>query len=245
MIKAVLFDLDGTLIDHRSAGREALRQLLRQEPAARRVPFVKLERRWLKVTGRYLRKYLSGRMSFDEQRIARVRALWSGFGGRLSAAAALEKFDQYLNGYEAPWRLYGDVWSGLDGLAGWKLGIVTNGDPRQQRQKLIETGIADRFAALAISGESGFAKPDPRLFAACLSQLAVKPEEAVFVGASFRNDWLGARRAGMRAIWLARELSPGWAGISPVPIVTELSHIKQAILRFVPGEKEPGPLVSG
>ncbi|WP_419817381.1 hypothetical protein [Glaciibacter flavus] len=47
--------------------------------------------------------------------------------------------------------------------------IVTNGDARQQREKLRRTGLHDVATGIAISGELGFKKPDARIFEAARS----------------------------------------------------------------------------
>jgi putative hydrolase of the HAD superfamily len=49
----------------------------------------------------------------------------------------------------------------------------------------------------------GAKKPDPAIFHAALETLCAIPETTVFVGDSLRRDREGARRAGMRFIWIA------------------------------------------
>jgi putative hydrolase of the HAD superfamily len=51
-------------------------------------------------------------------------------------------------------------------------------------------------------------KPHPSIFAAALARVGVRPEEAVMVGDSVRQDIEGALGAGMRAILLHRGGTP-------------------------------------
>jgi len=55
----------------------------------------------------------------------------------------------------------------LTELGAQRLGIVSNGDSRQQREKLRKLGVAGRFSVVFISGDIGFAKqitlPDDEL----------------------------------------------------------------------------------
>jgi len=63
-------------------------------------------------------------------------------------------------------------------------------------------GLASLFAVLVDSHCVGAEKPDPAIFHAALRTLRAAPETTVFVGDSLRRDREGARRAGMRFIWM-------------------------------------------
>jgi len=64
-------------------------------------------------------------------------------------------------------------------------------------------GLASLFTALVDSQCVGAEKPDPAIFRAALDLLGATPETTVFVGDSLRRDHVGARRTGMRFIWMA------------------------------------------
>jgi putative hydrolase of the HAD superfamily len=89
--------------------------------------------------------------------------------------------------------------------ANYKLGLLTNGAPDLQREKIELCNLAHYFDAIVVSGELGIGKPDPAIFTAILHDLAVSPQTAVMVGDSLRRDILGAARSGLRAIWINRE----------------------------------------
>lgn len=55
-----------------------------------------------------------------------------------------------------------------------------------------------------VSETIGVAKPDPAIFHAALRQLGRAPADAVMLGDSWAADVLGARAAGVRAVWLNR-----------------------------------------
>lgn len=63
-------------------------------------------------------------------------------------------------------------------------------------------GLASLFAALVDSHRVGAEKPDPAIFQAALATLNARPETTVLVGDSLRRDREGARRTGMRFIWI-------------------------------------------
>lgn len=84
---------------------------------------------------------------------------------------------------------------------GEPLVIVTNGDAQQQRMKLQHTGLASIVTASAISGELGFKKPDPRIFAAA-RQMAKADGSAWMVGDHVEADMAGGRAAGLQTAWV-------------------------------------------
>lgn len=88
--------------------------------------------------------------------------------------------------------------------AGYGLGLVSNGVPDLQREKIEGANLAHYFNSITISGEVGVGKPDPRIFEAAMQKLDVEPEAALMVGNSLKRDIAGARQAGLRAVWVNR-----------------------------------------
>ena len=68
---------------------------------------------------------------------------------------------------------------------------------------LFRSGLADYFYPIVVSGDLGYRKPDPRIFALALRRMHVAPEEAIFVGNDMYRDVHGARQAGMRTVFFA------------------------------------------
>ena len=83
----------------------------------------------------------------------------------------------------------------------FRLGIVSNFYGNLGRVCL-EIGLAPFMSVVVDSARVGFTKPDPRIFQAALTRLQLDPSEAVFVGDSLYRDMEGAKRLGMRHIWL-------------------------------------------
>ena len=104
----------------------------------------------------------------------------------------------------------------LDALNGMRLGMISNGNADQQRRKLKATEIDQRFEIVVISSEVGIAKPDAGIFHEACRQMNVNPSDCIMVGDNWDRDVLGARLAGLRAIWLCRdrEMLGNQAGIA-------------------------------
>ncbi len=86
---------------------------------------------------------------------------------------------------------------------GLPLGVITNGLANEQRRKLSILAVEAYFepAAVIVSGEHGYAKPDPRIFRAALTALRVAPAEALYVGDAWENDVVGGLEAGLDVAW--------------------------------------------
>lgn len=205
MIRAVVFDIDGTLIDHIGAERAAVRSLFGS--LRRLIPCPSVEefaQVWHAEAERHMRLHLAGELTFAEQRVKRVQSVFARWGRVVSDEEAMRVFGEYLRWYEENWRLYEDVLPCLRSLNDYRLGIVSNGDGEQQRNKLRCTGIASFFSSTVISGDTGVAKPKAAIFERSLHDLALSAEEAVYVGDCLELDPIGASQAGLRGVWLDR-----------------------------------------
>ncbi|MGQ3411022.1 HAD family hydrolase [Natrinema sp. LN54] len=87
----------------------------------------------------------------------------------------------------------------------YRVGLLTNGPVRAQRDKLETLGWEDAFDAALVTGELEAGKPDPRAFEAITDELGVDPADAVYVGDEVEADIRGATEAGMRAIQVVLE----------------------------------------
>jgi putative hydrolase of the HAD superfamily len=103
----------------------------------------------------------------------------------------------------------------------YRLGVITNGPVRVQRQKFDAIGVNDCFELFVASGEVGYHKPAIEVFRYALDRMGVEPGEAAMVGDYPELDLLGAQRAGMTGIWFNPEGKP--PHVSIVPDATILS----------------------
>ncbi|MBQ9551620.1 MAG: HAD family hydrolase [Clostridia bacterium] len=83
----------------------------------------------------------------------------------------------------------------------YHLGIIANQEPGTQ-SRLENWGIKNDFDVIIASAESGFSKPDLRIFEIALRQAACEPNNAVMVGDRLDNDILPAKQLGMKTVWV-------------------------------------------
>jgi putative hydrolase of the HAD superfamily len=91
----------------------------------------------------------------------------------------------------------------------YPLAIVSDAQSAYGVPELRATGLGGYFSPIVISGDYGYRKPDPRLFQAALTELRVCPEEAIFIGNDRFRDVLGARQVGMKTIQFCPNGNPG------------------------------------
>jgi len=125
-------------------------------------------------------------------------------GGAVSAEAFRRLAEHFRD--PASWSLYGDVLSTLDRLEedGLFLAIVSNWDSYLPKL-LAGMGLAGRFRAIAVSAIEETGKPEAEIFHRTCARLGVAAGEALHVGDSLREDYEGARNAGLSALLLDRE----------------------------------------
>lgn len=208
-VKAVLFDLDGTLIDHDTAAEVALVQTVQAIPDLHDVDHAHARRRWRQLEELAMGRYLAGELTFAEQRRLRVTSLATELGlGTWDGPRADAWFVGYLHHYESAWQIYPDVRPVLDALAerhrDLRLGVLTNGDADQQRKKLLHVGLAAELPEVIASSEVGVAKPNAKIFHTGCARLRLAPNEVAYVGDRLRTDAVAATSAGLHGIWLNR-----------------------------------------
>jgi putative hydrolase of the HAD superfamily len=143
---------------------------------------------------------------------ATQRTFWLGFyrdvlTGLGHQGPGLELAEALFQAFSDPaaYRLFDDVRPALDELAGRgiTLGLVSNFEPWLDEILALQ-GIDGRFAAVAVSGKLGVAKPDPRIFKAALDQAGADPGATVHVGDQLVNDVAGAAASGITPVLIDR-----------------------------------------
>jgi HAD superfamily hydrolase (TIGR01549 family) len=204
VLKAVLFDLDDTLFDHRHSSREALK-VLQSEYVQHlgAVAMDELEMANLEILNMVHLEVLAGSLTPDEARVKRFGMLLRKYGIEPSQDKLGSIARHYRDSYQLSRRAVPGAKSLLASLRDRRLktAIVTNNLVEEQMDKLRYCELLELIDSITISEEVGYAKPDVRIFQTALDRLKCTPEEAVVIGDSWENDILGARAAGIRAIW--------------------------------------------
>ena len=222
-IGAVFFDIDDTLVDDAASTRAGALRLFNRYRDRLSGSDEHLVQRWNALLDHHFERYLRGETSFIGQRRARIRSLF-GLTPDQMPDAEVDAIDAvYLESKEATRRLFPDALETLDALAGFRLGVISNGSSVRQRQKLASVGVLDRFAAVVISEDIGIAKPGPRIFEAACQAIGARPSACIHVGDRLDVDAHGARNAGLMGVWLDRRgTGDGSEGVATIERLSEL-----------------------
>jgi 2-haloalkanoic acid dehalogenase type II len=121
--------------------------------------------------------------------------------------------------------IYPDARNALNSIdEKYRLCMITNGPPDWQREKLEKLDITGYFEEIIVSGELGHHKPDPRIFNEMTKRMGVESSEIIYVGNDYRKDIVGAHRAGWKTAWVNRQREE-IEDVEPTYIIKELSEL--------------------
>jgi len=121
--------------------------------------------------------------------------------------------------------------------AGVSLGIISSAVYHPFLEwTLAEFDLREAFLAVVTSASAGLYKSRPELFWHAAAAIGSEPATTVHVGDSFRFDVEGAKRAGMKTVWLRRDdAPPPPAGVVPDLTLDTLEGAHTAILKLAGG----------
>jgi len=193
--RAILFDLDDTLIRAYAQPEDAWRRLLHffaahldahDAAAIERVRVAIMEE---------ARTFWNNRPEAAKWRldIPAARRLSTRRGlarlGYRDEALADRIADAFTELRRAEYRLYPDAHATIDALRGHgvKLALVTNGAGETQRAKIERFELGHRFDHIQIEGEFGLGKPEPDVYRHALGRLGCAACDAWMVGDNY--EW--------------------------------------------------------
>jgi HAD superfamily hydrolase (TIGR01549 family) len=207
MIKAIFFDLDGTIRLNEPRGTEvftehAVRLGLRvREDDLRRA--IRWEHYyWARSPELTADNKELGRLT-DEHWLRYAHRQLVALGASPKEAQELApKVNEYMMAAYQPRSVVPpELPAVLEALtrAGIKLGVISNRDHPLQ-ELLTELGLIQHFPYSLASGEINVWKPDPQVFLHACGQVGVKPAESAYVGDNWFADVVGAKAAGLTPV---------------------------------------------
>jgi putative hydrolase of the HAD superfamily len=191
MIKAAIFDLDGTLLNRDESVKIFIdRQYDRLKELIGHIPKEKYVTRFIELDSRgYVWKDKVYQQIVDEFYFTNIT--WE------------ELLQDYISEFKNNCIPFPNLIGMLEELKSNNLllGMITNGYGQFQMDNIIALGIEKYFDIILVSEWEGIKKPDPRIFNKALEKLNVSANEGVFMGDHPINDVLGAKKVGMKGIW--------------------------------------------
>ncbi|AVK84654.1 L-2-haloalkanoic acid dehalogenase [Lysinibacillus sp. B2A1] len=216
MIKAALFDLDGTLLNREESVKKFIDK--QYDRLHNRLNAISKERyisRFIQLDNRgYVWKDQVYQQLVDEFSI--ITITWE------------ELLQDYINEFKNSCVAFPNLISMLEALKGDNLvlGIITNGYGQFQMDNVRALEIEQYFDVIIISEWEGIKKPNPQIFNRALEKLDVSPHECIFMGDHPEYDVKGAQNVGMKGIW---KKDIHWNSVEADAIVHDLSELPSII----------------
>jgi len=219
VIKAVLFDFDGTLLNRDESVKMFIEgQYDRLIKLVGHVPKDKYVARFIQLDNRgYVWKDKVYQQLVDEFNIATIT--WETL------------LQDYISEFKNNCVPFPNLIVMLEELKSnhLVLGIISNGYGQFQMDNIKALGINQYFDTILISEWEGMKKPDPKIFLRALEKLKISPNESIFMGDHPENDVKAAQHVGMKGIW-KRDIQ--WDHVEADSIVNDLSELPLVIVNL-------------
>src|SRR5437879_6337947 len=160
-VRAVLFDMDDTLFDHRHSSRSGLMAMQKYYSCFQQTNIDELEQAYMVLLEEIHLQVLLGEMNLDQARIVRMERLFAQFDEQSSRATVEEATRMFRETYQASRQVVQGTVALLEALRPHvKIGIVTNNILLEQQEKLRYLGLETHIDALVVSEEVGIVKPE-------------------------------------------------------------------------------------
>lgn len=206
-ISFIYFDLDDTLIDHKKAQNRALVDLWTRFAGLQSVQPEVLVSVYAQINNRLWDVYRNMGIGQNELKRMRFEQTFSELGVRdldwREADAA------YMMYYQRHWDWIDDAREVFVELSkSYPLGILTNGFNDIQKKKFEHFSLHRHARHLIISEQTGYLKPDSRIFQYAATKTGLPAEKLLYVGDSHSSDIEGGSRSGWKTAWYAQGKNP-------------------------------------
>ncbi|RLD06302.1 MAG: haloacid dehalogenase [Chloroflexota bacterium] len=190
-IEAVLFDLDGTLLDRKASLIDFLRW---QVEGMLKTEVIKKDR----FIERFIALDANGLVWKDQV----YATLIDEFSiSHWSVVDLLTSYELCFCAFSRPMKGAGEALNTIKNM-GVKIGLVSNGKSPFQERNFTALGFSDLFDTVLVSDAVGWRKPEKEIFELACDMLSIRPHSTIFVGDSEESDIAGANHVGMHSIYL-------------------------------------------
>lgn len=199
MIKVILWDIDGTLLNFLIAEKNALKKCF--EVFGLGECSDEMVENYSTINIRYWQMLERGEMTKPEILVGRFREFLQSEG--LDASIAGEFKNEYEGRLPDTICFYPGALEAVKRYKGKYIQCaVTNGVKAVQDRKLASSGLGELLDYIFISEEVGYEKPVKEFFDKVFETIGdYKPEEVLIVGDSLTSDMKGGVTAGIKTCW--------------------------------------------
>ena len=198
--KFIYFDLDDTLLDHKSAEVAGLADVHDHFSFLDAIASDDLIATYGQVNSRQWMLYSQGDISRDELQRNRFEQTLEQLN--LDASRYEEVGNYYMQAYRNHWQwIDGAQKAYRQVLDHFPVGILTNGFAETQRLKFERFDFDQSADHTIVSEDVGVLKPDPKVFEHATKLANVAPDDILYVGDSLSSDIEGGSKFGWNVAW--------------------------------------------
>lgn len=226
--KHIFFDLDHTLWDHNTNSRLALEEVyeifnLAQKGVSCTQDFYQV---FSDVNFSLWEKYEAGKITQNQLRLDRFILIFNELGIK-NHDICDSVSESYMEISTKKPNLLPNAYETLQYLQPkYPLHIITNGFDDVQSVKMEAGKITHFFKEIITSQNSGYKKPDARIFEYALKKAGANAEECLMIGDSFPSDILGATRAGIDAVFFNPDQRNQDISMKPTYEIRDLGELR-------------------
>ena len=212
-MKALLIDIDGTLLDYRQSEALGISAIMEHYGVT---PTPELAAHYHDVNQSFWEKYEKGEITRAQINEGRYPAFFGELGVEVDPEVCEEI---YQEGAE-------DMLRYLSGK--YLLYAASNGYSDKQRERLRKAGMISYFTDIFVSQETGSQKPQKEFFDYCFARMpaGLKRDEVMIIGDGLTSDMRGGNNAGIHTCWLNAYGEVNHAGVSIDVEIHSLAEIR-------------------
>ncbi|MGN0523685.1 MAG: YjjG family noncanonical pyrimidine nucleotidase [Eubacterium sp.] len=202
MIKCILWDIDGTVLDFLSAEKASLKATFLSLGLGECTD--EMVARYSKINQKYWERL--ERQELTKEQVLLLRFVEFLEIEKINGVDAKVLGERYENGLADKIAFFDNSYELISELKKeYKQYAVTNGAYSVQTKKLAKSGLDKLFDGVFISDSVGFEKPSKEFFDTVLSCIGpYNKNEIMIVGDSLTSDMMGGNNAGIKCCWYNR-----------------------------------------
>lgn len=227
MIRVILWDVDGTLLNFLQAEKCAIRACFSRFGLGECTDEMLAD--YSEINRRYWKMLERGEMTKPQILEGRFREFFAKYGRDTGVVSDFNREYQLRLGDTVVFN--DDAYALVQRLSGRvKQYAVTNGTRIAQERKLRASGLAELLDGVFISEVVGAEKPNPAFFDTVFAAIGpYEKDEILIVGDSLTSDMHGGNNAGVRCCWYNPDNLPGDANLRIDHEIRDLREVEKWI----------------
>ncbi len=224
MLKAILVDIDNTLLDFNACTLKAMKECFSEYGLSYKEEYYDIFRR---INNAMWEEVEKGTLTVPRLYEIRWNTIFSELGIVADGISFEKKFHRYIEtGYEKI--------EGAEELLSYLsekyfVAAASNAPYEQQKGRLFSAGLLPFIKELFVSEKIGAQKPSPEFFDYCVNSLGIPREEIIIIGDSLSADIKGGIAAGIKTCWFNPEEKALPEGVTPDFQIKKLEEIKKIL----------------